>query len=230
MLKFLYALLLCGTVVPVAADIGEPFEATLEFSRSGLGAEISYALASSGKDYVITTETRATGVAALVMPAATRETARFRMLDGQLLPLAYQRDDGTGKGEDDASVDFDWDRGFATGTSDGQTREFPIEAGRSYDTLSVELATRQALAAGVEAPEFEVIEGAELKRYRYTRLGEDTVRVDGSEYRAEVYELDRQSRRVNTYWFVPELDWIMARMEQHAGARHKGTVALRSIH
>ncbi len=213
---------------PTQAAPGDPFAATLLFSRSGLGAEISYRIEAVDSGLAITTETRAKGVAALAMRNTARESARYRLEDGIVVPLGYQRDDG-GKGEDDARVDFDWEAGKATGSSEGQTAEFAIERGRSYDTLTVELATRLALAAGNQAPEFEVIEGAELKKYRYTRKGEDTVAIGDREYRAEVYELDRQSRRINSYWFVPELDWVMARMEQRVGDKSKGSIQLQSL-
>ncbi len=218
--------LLTLIAVEIHADPLDPFRASLQFSRSGFKADLSYRLENNDGQYRITTSTKAKGAASLVVRSTVTETADFSVRDGLPLPGSYRRDDGTKKGEENASVEFDWDRGIATGTSEGRTREFEISPGDTFDTLTAELAARIALAGGEQSPEFDVIEGAELKRYRFSRIGEDTVRVDGKDYRAETFDLDRQSRRITRYWFVPELDFVVARMEQRAGEDIKGTVEL----
>jgi hypothetical protein len=218
--------LLAVIVTEIHADPLDPFRASLQFSRSGFKADLSYRLENNDGQYRITTSTKAKGAASLVARSTVTETADFSVRDGLPLPGSYRRDDGTKKGEENASVEFDWDRGIATGTSEGRTEEFEVSPGGTFDTLTAELATRIALAGGDQSPEFDVIEGSELKRYRFDRVGEDTVSIDGKEYRAETFDLDRQSRRITRYWFVPELDYAVARMEQRAGEDIKGTVEL----
>ncbi len=231
LVSMLVAALLAAAGVAHAAlgDVLEPYQARYEFSRSLLKADYDYSLAKDASSYTVSTVLEPRGIAAMAFEDAAREQARFVTEAGAIVPLSYSRDGGRSGNDGDAEVRFDWERGIADASTSGATMEVPIARGESFDLLTVELAARRALASGIEQPEFSVVEGDEVVRYRYILEGTATIEAGGRSWETVHYRLDRGSSREVHYWFAPDSDYLAIKVEQRARGKLKGTLTLQSL-
>ena len=161
--------------------------------------------------YLYTSTDVAYGVFRLAFPHALRQSSRFRIVAGEVQPLAFQAG-GVGK---DVMAQFDWKTGQVTGMAKGKLLDLKLQAG-TQDPLSVQIAIMLKLL-GRDAPDsFWMLNTDEIDRFQYVRHGESTLDTPLGKLRTILYTSHEPGSSKTTYlWLAPALDYMPARAEQH---------------
>ncbi len=208
---------LCVTAPATFADLPDPtpFAATydVEYKGSRVG-EAVISLRVDGDEFVYQSRTEPRGLARLIRGGTLTETSRFRIADGQLVPVGFTFDDGSRKGKDDNEVTFTGAAKTATSVYRGETHTFEL-APSSLDRLLFQYAMSRDLAAGRLADSYTIVDRDRVKNYRVTRLADETIETDAGSFETVAVRRQRNgSSRATIVWFAPALDWLPVRLQQ----------------
>jgi hypothetical protein len=233
LLAALAALALTGGAT-ATADTLRAHEVAYHVAFKGIGAgDIVNTLRSDGAPDRWLYETRAepSFLARLVVNRAAREHCWLRVTDTGVQPERYVLDDGTSEHHDDSALTFDWKTGQLHGTARGEPLTLPLEPGLQ-DVLSIRLAPVAELAAGREPREFALLDGREIKRYVFTRVGNERLHTEIGDFDTVVYSSDRKGAtggRSWEYWYAPALGWLPVRAEQREDGHTRMSLSVRSL-
>lgn len=212
-------IMLLGVALAGPAAAGErplPFVAEYKASYAGFSGDIRMELAPAGTDdeFIYRVTTRARGLARLIRPGTATEEARFRVADDRLIPLRYSIDDGTKKGEDDTSIDFDWSSGTAHSVYEQSAEKLELEPD-VHDRLTTDLKVMRSLRDGEPLEHFRIAEKNAIRDYEFVYRGEETIEVPAGQFATRKYLRQRiGSSRATLIWFAPALDYLPVRIEQ----------------
>ncbi len=205
-----------GTLGALPAHPGEaprPFDATYSVAWHGIGAGTStlrLERTAAADEYLYTSTIRASGLFRLVFPHPVRQSSRFRVAGGQVIPLAFE---SSGAGES-AIVQFDWKFNQVTGTAKGKLLDRPLHEG-TQDPLSVQIALMLALEAGQPPDSFWMLDTDEIEQFEYVRRGTATLDTPLGMLPTVIYTSHAHgSDRTTWLWLAPALDYMPARAEQ----------------
>lgn len=206
--------------LPIAAAGGvtEPVTFTADYRASfaGFSGDVRMELnrAEPADEYTFRVTTRARGLARLVRSGTATEEARFRITDGELVPLHYEIDDGTRGGNDDTTIEFDWDNGVAHSRYEQQEETLELTP-EVHDRLTTDLLVMQSLSEGNALERFLIAEKNAVRDYELTYRGEETVEVPAGNFAAVKYLRQRVgSSRSTLIWFAPAVNYLPVRLEQ----------------
>lgn len=129
-------------------------------------------------------------------------------------PLSWYLDDGKSGNDKDGVLEFGWDENRVSGVVEGERVELATESGLQ-DRLSLQIAVMTALLRGREPGTIALIDGDKIKRYSYTRAGNERIRTKAGTFETVLYESTRPgSSRISRVWHAPELGYIPVRAEQ----------------
>jgi len=132
----------------------------------------------------------------------------------RLIPLHYQLDDGTAKGEDDTTIEFDWDTGVARSIYEQQEATLELTSA-VHDRLTTDLLVMQSLSADDPLERFQIVEKNAVRDYELTYRGEETVEVPAGRFAAVKYLRQRVgSSRATLIWFAPAVNYLPVKLEQ----------------
>ena len=198
-----------------------PFVARYSVSWHGITAGTStleLTRAATDHEFLYASTDDANGLFGLIFPHPLQQASRFRIVDGQVVPLSF-RSAGAGQ---DAMVQFDWKINRVTGSAKGKLVNRPLHAG-TQDPLSVQIALMLALEAGRVPADFWMLDTDDVERFDYVRHGEKTLDTPLGKLRTVLYTSHQPGSSRTTYlWLAPALDYMPARAEQHI----KGTTEL----
>lgn len=179
MARWLGALLLLCAVAAQAA----PARLTLHYSLSRNGQQVAEVLETFSQArgrYAIESVTRAVGVFRLLSQDSIRFLSQGQVTRAGLKPLHFEHHRGS---REDRRIiaDFDWKTRTAHFRHDGETHTQPIPVGLQ-DRLSL---MYQFMYLKLDAPElvFDMSNGRSISRYRYRRVGEETVSTPAGTFR-----------------------------------------------
>jgi hypothetical protein len=228
---FAGALLFVGALATnhARADELKPFEASYTWSWHGLTvAESHVKLEHQGDTWVYASKSSPRGIGRMFSERPVQKSIE-RVTDKGVQPLSYVADDGTASTKRDANVQFDWERGRATGVYEDVKVDMPIQPG-IQDDLSVQVALVVELLAGRVPEHFQLIDQNTVREYHYTREGEESLSTPLGKIDTIVYRSQKTgSPRVTRFWCAPSRGYIPMRVEQKKGDDVQWTMEVQSV-
>lgn len=212
------AIVLIAAAIPSMAEAvtPEPYTAVYAVSYRGLHAGLLHFDLKSGEPgmYVYQSHAEPSLLARLVVSGKAEERSVMQIDGNGVQPLYWFMDDGKAGHEDDGVLEFAWDEEQVSGEVEGQRVELPTEPGLQ-DRLSIQIEVMTALLRAREPGTIPMIDEDEIKRYSYTRVGEERIVTKAGEFETVIYESTRPgSSRLSRIWHAPVLGYIPVRAEQ----------------
>jgi len=180
-----------------------------------------------------TYETRAfpSFLASFVISGNSAERSAFTLTPAGVEPNRYQLNDGSGKREKETDLTYD-PAGRVHGVVEGQPLDMALEPG-TQDVTSIRAALIADLAAGREPHEYAMLDGREVKRYVYSKVGTARIATAVGAVDTVIYRSDRKGSdghgRIWQYWYAPSLGYLPVRIEQREDGATRMTFTLRSL-
>ena len=202
----------------------------VEFKGKSLGtAEFSVSYDAKREIYRFESTAHAKGFLKLVTPNPVIQRSDFRVAEGAIQPLEFWYEDGTRKGEDNAHVVFDWDRGVALSEIEGARHELEITAG-VLDLGSAQVALMRDLARTGRPGTYVLADGDSLKTYEYTDNGELSVATGLGPRQAIGFVQQRQGGSPSLWvWVAPDLQFVPVRIERRRDGEVRTAFTLQSM-
>lgn len=190
----------------------KPYEASYTVRKFGMKATINTTVSVNGDLVVYTKQTRPKGLAKVLLKEAT-ETSVFKVSDTGLTVQKYEY---TMLSKDE-SRNESFMLNPATQTIDGNSRgkTFSLPAKDNLiDRASMEIMLM--LDAGKRTNlEYQVVERARVKEYKFDYLGQQDIRTAGSSFTCDVYKVTRSSGKRSTSLCMAEALGFIPAMVTH---------------
>lgn len=173
---------------------------------------------------------RTTGLAALFIKDKIIERTTFILDNNTIQPQNYRYERNGGKRSREAQLNFDWTKKSVSNAINGATWNMKIPPG-TQDKLSYQLQLMLDLQQGLAVFNYPVADGGTLKEYRFTLLGEETIKTPMGEL--ETVKLKREraadSKRKTTIWFAKSLHYLPVRIKQGKNDDKYITLEIRKV-
>lgn len=218
-------LLLALYAAPLQAEVVlTPHTATYKVKISVLGGQLNTELRATPNGYAAVHEIKPTGLSRLFVRGTIRETSHFDTAADGVRPRDYASVDQLSREKTNASIHFDWDKGEARGTVNGEEVVSVMDA-LAHDRVSIQYELMHDLLNGDPSPSYTMFEIDRLRPVSVRIVGKKTVTVPAGEF--EVIGIQHQaegSKRVSTLWCAEELGFLPVIIEQH----RKGKLRVRA--
>jgi len=201
-----------GAAAQASASEPVPFIATYTLAWHGVpaGSSTLELRKTAPQLYLYTSTDSASGLFKLAFPHPLSQSSRFRIVAGEVEPLAFQ----TGGAGNEVIAQFDWKAGQVAGIAKGKLLDLKLRPG-TQDPLSVQIAIMLKLLAHAAPSDFWMLNTDEIDRYEYVRHGESTLDTPLGKLRTILYTSHEPGSNKTTYlWLAPALDYMPARAEQ----------------
>ncbi len=173
---------------------------------------------------------KTTGLAALFIKDKITERSTY-ILDGNTIqPQNYLYDRKGGKRSRVVKLNFDWTNKNVTNAINGAPWQMEISPG-TQDKLSYQLQLMLDLQAGLTQFDYPVADGGTLKAYRFTLLGEETIKTPMG--KIETIKIKREraadSKRKTTIWFAKSLRYLPVRIKQGKSDKEFVTLEIKKV-
>lgn len=212
------ALLLClGLLVPALASAEAPGLAPFQASYTAAmdkGISLNGSATRTLEDRGDGTWLYRTKVDSLI--ADIDESLVLKWEQGRVIPLRYRyRLSGFLLKDREKSIDFDWDKGRATGKYRGKPFSLELESG-ALDPLGFQLQLRQDIRAGKQDMTYRIIDKGRYDNDRFAILDKEPLEGPGGSVTTIKAEKVRgeNARRETLMWFAPEQDYLLVRLRQ----------------
>lgn len=175
-----------------------------------------FALERTGEtgEYVFSTTMQAKGLLRFASPRPIIDRSEFTLDGTSIVPQRFTHEDGSRKGEDNHTIEFDWNNASAAVSGDGFSRDIELQRG-VLDRGSLQVALMHTLAAGQQPGAFSVLDEQSVDEYLYEFEGEHTIETELGNIEVLRYRQQRNgSSRYTLIDLAPSLDYIPARIEQ----------------
>ncbi len=208
------AALLCAAVGVYAGRI-EPFSATYRLEMAGLTiGTIDRSLAPGpGGRYRYRSESQAKGLAKLLFDDHLIEESLFEANATGLRPIRYSSRYTGHKGPSTVNVRFDRRRSKIQNQKNERRWELPL-SDSVFDKLLYQLAIMYDLRAGKRDLSYQILDGHEIKTYRFLDLGTERVKTPLGVFDSVKIERRKEnSKRRTTIWCAPRLGYVAVRLD-----------------
>lgn len=225
------ALVPCAAMA--AADADGPGDFTAKFAIEWKGITAGYSTLeltrTAANAYTYRSRNVARGIFKLAFPDAISQTSTFTVVDGEIRPATYHADDGEPESDKAVTLRFDWQSGRVTGIAEKKPIDLALPRG-TQDSLSVQIELMRELAAGRSPKGFWLIDNDEVKEYKYTREGTETLdtplgKLESVRYRSEHAGSDRVTR----LWLAPALGYLPIRAERSRAGKIDFSLVIREL-
>ncbi|MGH8566481.1 MAG: DUF3108 domain-containing protein [Gammaproteobacteria bacterium] len=219
---------LLGAAVGVYADPLEPFSATYRLEMAGLTIGTIDRSLAPGPDgrFRYRSESRAKGLAKLLFDDHLIEESLLEANATGLRPIRYSSRYTGHKGPSTVSVRFDWRRSKIKNQKNDRRWELPLSAS-VFDKLLYQLAIMVDLGAGKRDLSYRIVDGHEIKTYRFLHLGTERVKTPLGVFDAVKIERRKEnSQRKTTLWCAPRLRYLAVRLDNRDGKGREVTALL----
>lgn len=217
--------------VGAARDLAAPAPFTAVFDLAAWGmtiGETTWRLSRDADGFTYVSQSKPTGLFALIKRESVRESSRWRYVGGEARPVVY-RYVRRGKKRRDLVMHFDWSKGIARTTEHGTTRSMHVPPG-TLDKLGYVLALMRDLAAGRRQVSYTIADGEKLKTYAFRVIGEQRMRTAlGSFHTLHVVRERHSTKRSTSIWCAPALGFLPVRVEHHETHGDDVTLTLRKV-
>lgn len=216
---------------PAAAQIAEyRAEYAAEYKGRNVGSSVFALQRDPETDhYVFSSSMRAKGLLRLASPRPIVDRSDFALEGNRIVPQRFAHEDGSRKGEDNHTIEFDWNATSAMVSGDGYSREISLRTG-VLDRGSLQVALMQTLAAGRQPKSFAVLDEESIDEYVYEFAGQHTIATEMGEIEILRYRQQRAgSSRHTVIDLAPSLDYVPARIEQIRNGESQSSFLIESI-
>jgi Protein of unknown function (DUF3108) len=226
-------LLLAAAFGRAFAD-GEPpypeFIAEYDASVNGIGiGSVTVTLKHEGNGrYLYRQESSSSGLVSLFTANDSVESSRWKLRDGQIVPLEYQSQRKGGDDDDNEHLLFDWDNHTVKNVGAGPHWEIAVPEG-TLDRLVMQLAMLFDLRNGLKQFDYHIPRQGRLKDYRFALVGEDKIELTSGVYRTLKVARTNDDNDKNLVWSAPELDYFPVRFIKDKKNGLKIALALRKL-
>lgn len=144
------------------------------------------------------------------------ESLIFRWEGERVIPLRYRYHlSGFLIKDRKQKINFDWDKGLATGHYRGEKFSLKLEDG-ALDPMGFQLQLRRDIKAGKRDMTYRVIDKGDYDTDRFAVIDEEKITTNGEKIatlKAEKVR-DKDSKRKTFMWFAPERDYLLVRLLQ----------------
>jgi Protein of unknown function (DUF3108) len=218
-------------IASVNAIAPSPFVAKFAIEWKGITAGFStLELVRTAPDtYTYRSRNLARGIFRLAFPDAISQESTISTSNGEVRPLSYHADDGERDSDKAVTLQFDWQARRVTGVAEKKPVDLTLERG-TQDSLSVQIALMQELAAGRSPKSFWLIDNDAIKEYMYTREGTTTLDTPLGKLETVIYRSERAgSDRVTRLWLAPSLGFLPVRAERSRAGRIDFGLSIREL-
>ena len=188
-----------------------------------------YRIAHSEGEYVFSSNMRAKGLLRFASPRPIIDRSEFSLDGDAIIPNRFAHEDGSRKGEDNHTIEFDWGGASATVSGDGYSRDIALTGG-VLDRGTLQVALMLTLANGDQPETFEVLDENAVDTYAYEFVGEHTIETEMGEIDVLRYRQQRAgSSRYTIIDLAPSLDYVPARIEQMREGESRSAFLIESI-
>lgn len=217
----------CGTPAR-AATLPESVELVYEvsFGIAELGSLIS-TLTKKSDHYEVTAETRAEGLASILLGGVVRETCSFKVDDNAVMPEHYQivRE---GREGFEHSASFDWDhRRVMFNSGFNQV----IASGYIVDNCSAPFAFIVGGPSTFKNRPLHIVGGDKIRQFENVGIGSEQVSTPLGKFdtvRIEQVRFDRPDRKL-TVWLATERNNLPVKFLESRNSRPDTTMLLKSV-
>jgi hypothetical protein len=211
------------------ADELRPFQASYEWIWHGMKVAVSsLQLEHTGDTWTYRSHSEPRGIGRLVAERPIQVSVMRITPDG-VEPLSYRAKAGGGSTRRDAEVTFDWNARRVTGVYENAKVNMAIEPGIQDDS-SIQVALMVELLRGEIPQGFTLLNGNSVRKYRYTREGEASLKTPFGEVPTVIYRSEHEgSPRVTRFWCAPQRGYIPMRVEQTRGSEVEWTMNILTL-
>jgi len=212
----LAALAIGGQVQSAGAGSIVEYRAEYEVRYKGRRvANAEFSVTAAGDDrYIFESVTRARGVWRLASPNPAIEISELVLRDGRIEPVRFDYQDGSRKGEDNYSVEFDASAGEVRIEQAGMSRTIALEPGL-LDRGSLQVALMLDLGDCRIPETYRYVDEDGPESYRYERLDDAEIETGTGSYHTIGLSQHREGSSRNTILrLAPALGYLPVRMEQ----------------
>ncbi len=229
---FISLILLYFPLSSIAAPVPD-FRA--HYSLHSYGIELGKATrelkTTQPNQFIFSSESNTTGVAALIRDDQIKEKSLWTYQDGNIVPQSYAYHHTGSKKQRHVTIEFDWQKGLAANTYKGETWEIKLKSG-VLDKLVYQMALMRDLKAGHKGDiEYQVADGGKLKTYRLIFAGEEMIETKLG--KLKTYKFTRQSAhkksRFSSLWCAEAYQWLPVRIEHQEPKGDKVTMVIESL-
>lgn len=183
------------------AEIPQPFSVSYSLHTNGLKVGESVRALEKDKNgrYVFRSESRSSGILTLFLNDHVIEKSTWSLSGEDIHPLRYiYRQSGSKNSVQ--TVRFDWRTKAIDNREDNKTWRLRLTP-NLFDKLLYQIAIMRDLAAGKRALAYQIVDGGEIKDYRFAYLGKEVVDTPLGKIRAVRLERRQgKSKRSTTFW------------------------------
>jgi hypothetical protein len=206
-------LVLLAFAVTTQAFEPVPFKAAYDVYVDGkLRMETHTGLAADGEEWLLSNDGKGIKGLARILKIRTTERSRVRWQSGRVRPQSFSHQSRVA-GKDIAwSAAFDWDQATVATRHEEGASQLALDAG-TLDPLSLTLALRRQLAAGMERWEVRVVDEDEIDQHVYAAAAPiEMPTALGCLLVIPVERVRENSSRYSTGWYAPGLDYMPVRI------------------
>jgi len=192
-----------------------PFTVAYSLSTRGLrfATMTRHLSRQANGDYIFQSQSRATGLAKLVVPGQIIEQSRWNLTGNQVFSRSYSYV-RTGSKPKSITVRFDWSNGLILGSNGTETWRLDARPGL-LDKLSYQLAIMSDLQAGKRLLEYELVDETEVKTYRFAAVGEEVLETPiGKLKTLKLERTNEKPNRSTTVWCASALRYLPVRLDK----------------
>ena len=204
-----------GQMLAAPGDIVE-YQSEYEVRYKGRRVARAEFSVTSGADgeHIFQSVTRARGIWRLASPNPAIENSRFSVVGDRLAPVHFDYQDGSRKGEDNYSVEFDAAGEQIRVVGAGGALELPFED-YLLDRGSLQVALMHDLSQCRTPGPYRYVDDDGIRTYQYERL--DDLETDtgvGTLSTVRFSQAREGSSRTTILWLAPTLSYLPVRIEQ----------------
>jgi Protein of unknown function (DUF3108) len=209
-------LLTLGLVDAASAPLTQTaFTVAYSLSRHGLRfATMTRQLSRQANgDYIFESQSRATGVARLLVYGEITEQSRWSLSGNRVYCQSYSYV-RTGKKPKTVTLRFDWSNGLVLGNKGKENWRFDARPELSY-----QIAIMSDLQAGKRVLEYAFVDEERIKTYRFEAVGEEALETPiGKLKTVKLERTNEKPNRSTTLWCASSLAYLPVRLDkQRAG-------------
>jgi len=202
-----------------------PHSAEYRVKISVLGGRLRTELSATNTGYAATHVIKATGMSRIVARGTITESSRFAIARDGIRPTRYFSEDTLTRDKTKADLSFDWDKGEARGTVNGEEVLSELED-LAFDRVSIQYQLMYDLLNGGPDSQYTMFEVDKLRTVNVRTIGHKQVKVPAGVFDAiGIQHQSENSSRTMTMWCVEELDFLPVIIEQ----RRKGKLRVRAV-
>ncbi|MFH0341464.1 MAG: DUF3108 domain-containing protein [Chromatiales bacterium] len=196
------------------AEIPQPFSVSYSLHTNGLKVGESVRALEKDKNgrYVFRSESRSSGIITLFLKDHVIEKSTWLLSGEDIHPQRYvYRQSGSKNSVQ--TVRFDWRAKTIDNREDNKSWRLRLTP-NLLDKLVYQIAVMRDLAAGQRSLSYQIVDGGEIKDYRFAYLGEEVVDTPLGQIRAVRLERKQgKSKRSTTFWCAIRWRYLPVRVD-----------------